>query len=133
MLHVDIIRDGQLCFDIGWVGVVTAKSKIADDRWHQVAVNWRHSDHRLRMYVDGKLDGEGSLARLLDEVRLVPGYDYSERAVGTTAADSSKNGEYQKAYIKAHQEGPATGGLAGRLQGPHKQAPTQAVPDEKGS
>jgi transcriptional regulator of acetoin/glycerol metabolism len=31
-------------------------------------------------------DGEGSLARLLDEVRLVPGYDYSERAVGTTAA-----------------------------------------------
>ena len=56
------IRDGRLCFDIGWVGVVTAKSKIADDRWHQVAVNWRHCDHRLRLYVDGKLDGEGSLA-----------------------------------------------------------------------
>jgi transcriptional regulator of acetoin/glycerol metabolism len=31
-------------------------------------------------------DGEGPLARLLDGVRLVPGYDYSERAVGTTAA-----------------------------------------------
>jgi sigma-54 dependent transcriptional regulator, acetoin dehydrogenase operon transcriptional activator AcoR len=31
-------------------------------------------------------DGEGSLARLLDGVLLVPGYDYSERAVGTTAA-----------------------------------------------
>src|SRR3984893_13748436 len=31
-------------------------------------------------------DGEGPLARLLDGIRLVPGYDYSERAVGTTAA-----------------------------------------------
>ena len=31
-------------------------------------------------------DGEGPLAQLLDGVLLVPGYDYSERAVGTTAA-----------------------------------------------
>ncbi len=31
-------------------------------------------------------DGEGPLARLLDGVLLVPGYDYSERTVGTTAA-----------------------------------------------
>lgn len=31
-------------------------------------------------------DGEDSLARLLDSVLLVPGYDYAERAVGTTAA-----------------------------------------------
>jgi hypothetical protein len=31
-------------------------------------------------------DGAGSLARLLDEVLLVPGYDYREAAVGTTAA-----------------------------------------------
>jgi sigma-54 dependent transcriptional regulator, acetoin dehydrogenase operon transcriptional activator AcoR len=31
-------------------------------------------------------DGEDSLARLLDGVLLVPGYDYAERAVGTTAA-----------------------------------------------
>ncbi len=31
-------------------------------------------------------DGEGLLAALLDGVLLVPGYDYGERAVGTTAA-----------------------------------------------
>jgi transcriptional regulator of acetoin/glycerol metabolism len=31
-------------------------------------------------------DGEGTLSRLLDDVLLAPGYDYSERAVGTTAA-----------------------------------------------
>jgi sigma-54 dependent transcriptional regulator, acetoin dehydrogenase operon transcriptional activator AcoR len=31
-------------------------------------------------------DGGGPLSRLLDEMLLVPGYDYSERSVGTTAA-----------------------------------------------
>ena len=31
-------------------------------------------------------DGESPLARLLDEILLVPGYDYAERTVGTTAA-----------------------------------------------
>jgi transcriptional regulator of acetoin/glycerol metabolism len=36
--------------------------------------------------VRARRDGEDSLARLLDGVLLVPGYDYSERAVGTTAA-----------------------------------------------
>ena len=56
------VRDGRLCFDIGWVGVVTGKAKVNDDRWHQVVVNWQQSDHRLRLYVDGKLDGEGTLA-----------------------------------------------------------------------
>jgi sigma-54 dependent transcriptional regulator, acetoin dehydrogenase operon transcriptional activator AcoR len=31
-------------------------------------------------------DGESPLARLLDGILLVPGYDYAERTVGTTAA-----------------------------------------------
>ncbi|MBI5760245.1 MAG: hypothetical protein HZA46_17145 [Planctomycetales bacterium] len=55
------IRDGRLAFDIGWVGAVSAKSKINDDRWHQVAMTWQQSEHRVRLFVDGKLDGEGSL------------------------------------------------------------------------
>jgi transcriptional regulator of acetoin/glycerol metabolism len=36
--------------------------------------------------VRARRDGEGPLARLLDGILLVPGYDYTERAVGTTAA-----------------------------------------------
>jgi transcriptional regulator of acetoin/glycerol metabolism len=36
--------------------------------------------------VRARRDGEDSLARLLDGVLLIPGYDCSERAVGTTAA-----------------------------------------------
>jgi putative heme-binding domain-containing protein len=56
------IRDGRLAFDIGWVGAVAAKSKINDDRWHHVVMTWQQSEHRVRLYVDGKLDGEGKLA-----------------------------------------------------------------------
>jgi transcriptional regulator of acetoin/glycerol metabolism len=36
--------------------------------------------------VRARRDGEGPLARVLDGILLVPGYDYAERAVGTTAA-----------------------------------------------
>ncbi|MFM9962614.1 MAG: DUF6797 domain-containing protein [Planctomycetaceae bacterium] len=56
------LRDGRLTFDIGWVGAVSAKSKINDDRWHHVAMSWQQSEHRVRLYVDGKLDGDGVLA-----------------------------------------------------------------------
>lgn len=56
------IRDGRLAFDIGWVGAVAAKTKINDGQWHNVAMTWQQSEHRVRLYVDGKLDGEGKLA-----------------------------------------------------------------------
>ena len=55
------VRDGRLCFDIGWVGAVTGRSRVADDRWHDVAVTCQQAEHRVRLYVDGRLDGEGTL------------------------------------------------------------------------
>lgn len=56
------IRDGRLCFDIGWVGAVAAKTKVDDGKWHQVAMTWQQSNRRVRLYVDGKPDGDGELA-----------------------------------------------------------------------
>lgn len=56
------IRDSKLCFDIGWVGAVQGKTAIADNRWHSVAVTWQKSTKRVRLFVDGKLDGQGVLA-----------------------------------------------------------------------
>lgn len=56
------VRDGRLSFDIGWVGAVSGKSKIDDGKWHVIAATWQKQDKRLRLYVDGKLDGEGTLA-----------------------------------------------------------------------
>ena len=56
------IRDGRLVYDIGWVGAVAGKRKINDEQWHHVAMTWQQSDHRVRLYVDDNLDGEGQLA-----------------------------------------------------------------------
>jgi putative heme-binding domain-containing protein len=56
------IRDGRLTFDIGWVGAVASRSRVDDGQWHAVAMTWEQASRRVRLYVDGKLDGEGSLA-----------------------------------------------------------------------
>lgn len=55
------IRDGRLVFDIGWVGAVQAKRVVADDEWHDIALTYQHQDGRIRLYVDGELDGQGRL------------------------------------------------------------------------
>lgn len=56
------IRGGRLAFDIGWVGAVSGKTKIDDGQWHAVAISWQREGERVRLYVDGRLDGEGRLA-----------------------------------------------------------------------
>jgi putative heme-binding domain-containing protein len=56
------VRGGRLAFDIGWVGAVSGKTKIDDDHWHTVAMTWQQRNQRVRLYVDGRLDGEGQLA-----------------------------------------------------------------------
>ena len=56
------LRGGRLAFDIGWVGAVSGKTKVDDGRWHTVAMSWQQQDQRVRLYVDGRLDGEGKLA-----------------------------------------------------------------------
>lgn len=56
------VRGGRLGFDIGWVGAVTGKSRVDDNQWHLVAVAWDHATSRVRLFVDGQLDGEGILA-----------------------------------------------------------------------
>ncbi len=56
------VRGGRLAFDIGWVGAVSAKTKVDDDQWHTVAMTWQRGEQRVRLYVDGRLDGEGRLA-----------------------------------------------------------------------
>jgi len=56
------VRGGQLGFDIGWVGAVTGRTNVSDGKWHNVAVTFQKSESRIRLFVDGKLDGQGTLA-----------------------------------------------------------------------
>ena len=55
------VRGGRLAFDIGWVGAAAGKANVADDRWHDVAMTWQHETGRVCFFVDGKLDGQGTL------------------------------------------------------------------------
>ncbi len=55
------VRGGRLVFDIGWVGAVTSRSRVDDDQWHDVAMTWNHEDGNVRLYVDGRIEGEGHL------------------------------------------------------------------------
>jgi hypothetical protein len=56
------IRGGRLVFDIGWVGAVSGRTNVSDGRWHTVALTWEQATRQVRLYVDGRLDGEGTLA-----------------------------------------------------------------------
>lgn len=55
------VRGGRLVFDVGWVGAVTSHRAVDDGAWHDVAMTWAHESGRVRLYVDGQLDGEGEL------------------------------------------------------------------------
>ena len=55
------IRDGRLCYDIGWVGALQSRSRVNDGQWHQVAATFDASQGLLRLYVDGALQGQSSL------------------------------------------------------------------------
>lgn len=56
------IRDGRLVFDIGWVGEIAGRTKVNDNRWHSVALVWKKESSTVQIFVDGKLDGAGTLA-----------------------------------------------------------------------
>ena len=55
------IRDGRLCYDIGWVGVVTSERRVNDGEWHDVALTWNHKSARATLYIDGERQARKAL------------------------------------------------------------------------
>ena len=53
------VRGGRLALDIGWVGAVHGKQRVADGRWHDVAVSYSSETGAIAFFVDGKRDGPG--------------------------------------------------------------------------
>ena len=64
------IRDGRLCFDVGWVGVLEGDRLVTDGYWHHVAFSWEAKSSRITLYLDGKEEVDGTL-------------ESTERAIGT--------------------------------------------------
>ena len=71
------VGGGKLGYDIGWVGAVTSRQGVADDRWHHVAVS---GPGELRFFVDGKADFQGHLSGKPDEASHVV-------KIGSTSSD----------------------------------------------
>ena len=59
------IRDGQLAFDVGWVGVVSSAAgngkSVNDGIWHHVGLTWRHQTGAVKLFLDGEIVAEGVL------------------------------------------------------------------------
>jgi hypothetical protein len=55
------IRDGRLCFDVGWVACITAQGQVSDGNWHHLALAYDRGAGRQRLFVDGAEAGSGAL------------------------------------------------------------------------
>lgn len=55
------VRGGRLCFDIGWVGVLTSRRQVNDGKWHDVVMTFDDESGNVRLFIDGRLDREGEL------------------------------------------------------------------------
>ncbi len=53
------VREGKLCFDVGWVGVVTSQADVADGRPHHIALT---GPNPYTLWVDGRRDAQAALA-----------------------------------------------------------------------
>ncbi|MEE2886205.1 MAG: DUF6797 domain-containing protein [Planctomycetota bacterium] len=58
------IRDGKLTVDIGWVGACSSRKRVADGKWHEVAVSYEVETGKIVFFIDGKRDRKsGQLQR----------------------------------------------------------------------
>ena len=59
------IRNGQLAFDVGWIGVVTSATgegkSVIDGNWHHVGFTWKHKNGAVKLFLDGEIVAEGTL------------------------------------------------------------------------
>jgi len=58
---VFFVRDGKLCYDIGWVGVVTSGRRVDDGQWHDVALTWDQETALATLWIDGQKDHQKPL------------------------------------------------------------------------
>lgn len=59
------IRNGQLAFDVGWVGVITSSlsdgKSVSDGKWRHVGLTWQHQNGAVKLFLNGKIVAEGTL------------------------------------------------------------------------
>ena len=53
------LRNGRLCFDIGWVGNVKGKTNVADGKPHKIGLRYTKAENKFSLVVDGNVDACG--------------------------------------------------------------------------
>jgi len=71
------VRDGRLCYDVGWVGCLASHKAVNDNQWHHIALT---GPANYELYIDGRLDLRGALGAQPD----VPGH---AARIGFTSPD----------------------------------------------
>lgn len=51
-----MVQGGRLVYDIGWLGSIKSKSKVADGQWHYAVLVC--DKEKVRLFVDGELEAE---------------------------------------------------------------------------
>lgn len=55
------VRNGRLCFDVGWVGVVRSDRRVATGKWHTVAVTGKVKSGEVSLWIDGRRSAKAIL------------------------------------------------------------------------
>jgi len=71
------IADGRLAFDIGQVGKLESRAKVADDTWHELAMTYARERRQVRLFIDGTSDCQKFLAPKRDAPEHVVRIGYS--------------------------------------------------------
>lgn len=53
------LREGKLSFDIGWVGLITGMTNIADGNQHDIGLSYSMNDEKFRLTVDDEVEAYG--------------------------------------------------------------------------
>ncbi len=60
------IRNGRVTAELCNVGIWAGKTPVNDGKWHRIAWVYAHGERTLRLYVDGRLDGQATATALPD-------------------------------------------------------------------
>jgi mono/diheme cytochrome c family protein len=138
------IRNGQLCYDVGWVGVVQSslQERINNGEPHAIAMTFAHESNMVTLYVDGQVVARDELGtgetREDDVVKLgfaspdfprphsafaghVAELRFYDRVLDAAEIAAARQGEAQPEGIVAHWDSLQEGVVVDRMGRHHAQ------------
>ncbi len=58
------VEGGKLHYDVGWVGLVSSKGRLAPGKWQHVGMSYDAKSKTCRLYINGRVEAEKRLTRI---------------------------------------------------------------------